>query len=477
MYYNTDEKKIVLRELDYKNQRYTKKTSYDLDLSNTDYMKFRQCLASGDIDGDGKDEIVSVTSTTFLIYDDDFNLIYQYAYTPIGGASEKIACIRVDCADFNGDGKDEIVLVNGANDDDLVAEGYVYAWTGSSLSVVKDRFLIHTGQTGAQAVDIGTGDIDGDGIPEIVFAGEKTDENQYVRMVMDVSMNTSSQCVFTMLPIALEDASGDEWFISVECGDLDGDGKDEIVCWDDIYVFTGTGTADDPYKLGFNTNWGSNAIPASYVDMLAVGDVDGDDKKDVVIIGTEKENLYATRRVRGVCPAQKTDPESEERREGRESLSADIDRDSRVLSYDGHELKFTDPRIIAVITSPPYWDGIDQDLDWTYMEFGDIQSTGSETEKSYGFSVSTSIGFSVEAPFLGKTAFSAETRFTIENSFTWAFSNSSEITITRGFECPAGRGSCRLHRHPLRLLLLCNREFPGRLRYRHPDGHQHSEKA
>jgi len=161
-------------------------------------------VAAGDVDGDGKDEIIT--------YDNRWDRIYVYespgfnriAYHDWSGNHQ---FETVACGDLDGDGKDEVIT--GYDGWDVVR---VYRVQGGDLIEVgshdwggDDRFS-----------GVAAGDVDGDGKDEIITYDNRWDRI-YVYRYPDFHR------------IAYHDWSGNHQFETVACGDLDGDGKDEVI--------------------------------------------------------------------------------------------------------------------------------------------------------------------------------------------------------------------------------------------------------
>jgi hypothetical protein len=109
-----------------------------------------------------------------------------------------------------------------------------------------------------------------------------------------------------------------------------------------------------------------------------------------------------------------------------------VDDDSLVLRDTGQrEFLFSDPQVIAVLASPPYYEGINEDGDGG-TSFGYSKSSGTTTSNSYGFSVGVSLGYEFEIPLIGGTEF----ELSVKNSFAWAQSNSMELSESWGWNNP-----------------------------------------
>jgi hypothetical protein len=110
-----------------------------------------------------------------------------------------------------------------------------------------------------------------------------------------------------------------------------------------------------------------------------------------------------------------------------------VDDDSFILRDTGQrELLLTDPHVIAVLASPPYYDGINEDGDGG-TSFGYSKSAGESSSDSFGFSVGVSVGYEFEAPF---NLSSAEFEVSVTSSFAWAQSNAGEISESWGWNNP-----------------------------------------
>jgi hypothetical protein len=113
-----------------------------------------------------------------------------------------------------------------------------------------------------------------------------------------------------------------------------------------------------------------------------------------------------------------------------------VDNDSFILWDTGQrELLFSDPEVIAVLASPPYYEGINDDGDGG-TSFGYSKGSGGSDTHSGGFSVGMSVGYEFKDPFgFGDVEFEAS----MKNSFSWAQSNSTEINESWGWNTPTSQ--------------------------------------
>ncbi len=126
-------------------------------------------IAVGDIDGDGKPEIIVAQdrgAPKVSIYrgpSGNFQLVgsfYAYETTFIGGVS-------LAAADLDGDGKAEIITGSGSG---RTAE--VRVFNGETHALIKDIVAFDPSFRGG--ITVSTGDVDGDGTPDIVVGQNQT---------------------------------------------------------------------------------------------------------------------------------------------------------------------------------------------------------------------------------------------------------------------------------------------------------------
>lgn len=432
----------------------------------------RQDLFSGDVDGDGKDEIIILVGNYMYLLDDFSNGFALLKEKYFSGDAGEDTYLRGDAADFDIDGKDEIIVVDGRGFASRTAQYTIFddmAADPDMTSPLVPESPVSTGGSTAKslrAADVASGDFNGDGLMDIAFEGKAYDDEQSTyTMILQTSMDANSKPVFTFLEDYIsEDNPLGYHFHGVAAGDIDGDRKDEIIAWQDIYVL-------DNGDIKVHDSWGNDAVQAreegvctynntTYVwecpfsdgsacntelkcydnsqlpslDILAVGDVNGDRKDDVVFL--TRDNL--TIRIKSVDSngdLSTRDLTVEEKSSTRPTLCLpNVDNDSAVLKYINHELLFTDPIVVAVLSSPPYWSGINGDgLGGT--DFGSVKEYADSTEKSYGFSTSLTVGTGFDLPFgLG----SAELTTTAEGSLNWGTSQTQSISEEWGYSTGVG---------------------------------------
>jgi hypothetical protein len=247
-------------------------------------------VATGDIDGDGKDEIVlglgpvggnpSIPGGWFQILDDDYTSlawgrINWSIYNSANGESWPA------CGDVDGDGVDEIIVGLGSG-----GRGWLEVFDYNAGSVAHTAWVqvnwwaynMADGQTRPAC-----GDIDGDGRDEIVV-GLGDAGGGYLEVFDDASAGYA-YLAWPRVNWGSYNSAGGE--TRPACGDIDGDGRDEIV--------VGLGDGGGGYLEVFDDALGGYAHlawprvqwstynSASGETRPACGDIDGDGRDEVII--------------------------------------------------------------------------------------------------------------------------------------------------------------------------------------------------
>jgi hypothetical protein len=213
---------------------------YDVgDSTSTDTGDESYGSSTGDVDGDGADEIV--------YFDTSENLKYYDVGDKTSTDTGKQTPTTPSAGDIDGDGTDEIVYQDTSNDLDYYD--------------VADGTNTHTGEG---ATKPSTGDIDGDGTDEIVYEDRSGNQNLDYYDVADGTSTDTGQ-----------DTS------ATSAGDVDGDGTDEIV-----YLSSGDNSIEY-YDVadGTNTDTGQDTSTA-----VSTGDID-DDGTDEIAYSDSSDNL------------------------------------------------------------------------------------------------------------------------------------------------------------------------------------------
>jgi hypothetical protein len=403
-------------------------------------------LIAADLNGDGKKEIVftipGVADGPYLyILDNNLSLIRtenlkNLMTRPEAGHSDAL----VTAADYDQDGKDELCVILGAFLQNFIAPYVILDDRDANFAT------LHSGTVNTSAagfsINIGTvlaGDFTGDGLPDTVFLGKRSGDpvnNGPIRvlMLLKTTLDSSFKPVFEWVAAANKEfnVGGAPLVPVIAAGDVNGDRKLDLFAYNRLYTLNSSNTFEPaPGATGdvFDGNYAGKKEGFAY--HVVMGDVNGDQKDDVVYFrGYAELQIYyyssgAYRRFNQTFSTTGSLNET--------GCLPNVDNDSLILRDTGQrEFLFSDPHVVAVLASPPYYEGINAEGDGG-TSFGQSTSSGSSSSKSLGFSVGVSIGYEYQVPLVGG---GAEYELSVKGSFAWTQSTSIEISESWGWNNP-----------------------------------------
>jgi hypothetical protein len=258
-------------------------------------------IAVGDLDGDGKPEIVVANfgGTTVSIFQNTSS-IGNITFAPRFDLTTPASPANVAIGDLDGDGKPDLAVADNS--------GYIslfrnHSSPGNISSNTFDARVDLPAQT--QSLFVTIGDLDGDGKPELIASA-------YSPQTMSVYHNLSTPGSLTASSFAAPVNYGLAGRgHSVALGDINGDGKLDIAEVTELssalslFQNVGTGSfasASLATRVDFAT--GSNSWG------VAVGDLDGDGRPDVVFCNYYDSTIqiYQNETPFGTAPAITTQP-------------------------------------------------------------------------------------------------------------------------------------------------------------------------
>ena len=195
----------------------------------------------------------------------------------------------VAMGDLDGDGKTDIVVTNIVSN---TVSLYRNTNTGpgpfsASSFAAKVDFA-----TGVQPYMVAVGDLDGDGKPELAIANRNSN-------TLSVFRNTATPGVLNTSSFSARvDYTTPVNPISVTIGDIDGDGKPDIVTTNvfipySVSVFKNSGNVGTINSATFSTRFDFPTGAAPYFTQL--GDIDGDGKRDMVVVNANDNTVSVYR--------------------------------------------------------------------------------------------------------------------------------------------------------------------------------------
>ncbi|MDB4959348.1 MAG: hypothetical protein JWO36_6917 [Myxococcales bacterium] len=395
-------------------------------------------LAKGDFAGVGHDQI-AIGFVGLYIVDVASDGTITTTNRPLTGNGWTYDNLPVFVAagDLDGDKNDELA-VSFSTANGTAARYRIY----DNTTIVRDDYMMFNdpepgwGVRNVEQATVAIGDVDGDHLGEVVFYGRTQGGNGQV-FVLDDLVHAPAQTNGWMSFHHGDCCWGGEIPHPLATVDFDGDGVKEVFAQHRILKLdtgaktaAGTPTSTDTQVFELFSSSPYNR------PRVTVGDVDGDGKEDLVV-ETDWQILALGLDALEHAALKKAWPHGEQTGGwGSVILAAgNIDNDSAIVKFDGvHELLFTDPNIVAVVSAPPYWDGIGQDVSNTKSTFGRKVDMSAEEKTSLGFSVGWSIG-TKENFLFGE----AESKLTVEQSMD--FSSYSSHSISRSLSYTTGAGT------------------------------------
>jgi len=243
-------------------------------------------VACGDLDGDRIDELLTGPGPGAVFGP------HVRAFSASGAAIPGVSFlaygtnkfgVNVSTGDIDGDGMDEIVTGAGPG---AVFGPHVRGWNvdgGPAMAMAGVSYFAYG--TPKWGVNVACGDIDADGHDEIVTgAGPGTVYGPHVR-----GWNVDGGSAAAMPAVSFFAYGTLKYGVNVTCGDVDADGIDEII------TGAGPGRVFASHVRAFDHDGGSGVIPHPYISFFAfdnlyrygarvgMADLDGDGAEDIIV--------------------------------------------------------------------------------------------------------------------------------------------------------------------------------------------------
>ncbi len=242
------------------------------------------CLTICDVDGDGKPDLVvsNFYSNTVSVFRNISvpDTITADSFAPRVDFTTGANPVGVDVGDVDGDGKPDLAVIN--SNDNSISVFRNISTPGNISFAPRIDFV-----TGTYPNSIIAGDMDGDGKPDLVITNSNDN-------TISVFRNTSTPGSISLAPKADFTAGRDPFRVAI--GDMDGDGKPDL-------VVTNNG-GDNTVSIFKNKSTPGNISFAPRVEFetgvypfgVAVGDVDGDGRPDLVVTNADLSSTVSVLR-------------------------------------------------------------------------------------------------------------------------------------------------------------------------------------
>lgn len=438
-------------------------------------------VVTGDFSGNGQADIVLAVAFTdhaelqFLkaapggMYQVDTSL--TKTLTPTNTSSSMY--FRLAAGNLDYDRADELAVVfDEFSGQTGAANYYVYDDASTGFALLKSGPVEGTDGSGlhvAIAGDISFGDVDGDGVDEVVMGGPT---------VFSTSCNTFSQVVSVLddaphkfaslgatytgsaMPNAGHCPGYNPWklyFTFIKTVDLTGNGVASIVANQFIYDYSSDKRAcptgicarqgssgalvlpDNAFFTSTDTS-GIYILSPTRADM-AVGDVTADGRQNVLLYVQwhNAVGVWGQSQVTAVgddgwtqlssIPTSFVSPNSAVRPQ---LVTTQTEPSGPVLKYTAgsHKLVFTQPIVVAALAAPPCQNNVGQNVSACVTTFGQSTSSGGSTSTSVSVTAGVTVGVEAETdvPFVG--TFNATDKESIATSASLSMGTSYNVTKT-----------------------------------------------
>ncbi len=247
-------------------------------------------ISSSDLDGDGKLDMVIANSgsntISILQNTSSIGIIGASSFTPKIDFNTGNDPRSVAIGDLNGDGKPDIVVAN-------FNSGTISVLQNTSLpgSINSSSFASKVDFISSSAFNVAISDLDGDGKPDIIVANLGTQS-------ISVFHNISSSGNISLSSFSSKiDFAASFRPVSIDIDDIDGDGKKDIVVANasiaSVSVLRNTSTPGIMNSTSFASK--VDFATSSTLESVAVGDIDGDGKPDVVVSNVNSNSISVLR--------------------------------------------------------------------------------------------------------------------------------------------------------------------------------------
>ncbi len=432
---------------------------------------FMRDFTAGDFNHDGLCDFALSCMTGVIILDNELNFVGSFE---VDDSDDTGRFVRVEAGDLNGDDYDDLVVVDGGRVYKGTGIGSYYIFKGGEdgLGISKEKnnptdyAELHNTLKSESVYfcsgEIAIADYNGDGLNELVLAGVESErgwDDDYIKDLTDHMhanlgfratiidpYNENADAFIATYPVADYDFGGvtsvsgvhprNFYVPRVVPGKFNGGDKDYFNILDLILYFDEEKGTLEIFDKGMYTVSDINGFQYLAYDLAVAGDVTGDGYDNLIYMQFDMlpwDNTIAHHKHdNNICKFVVWGKSDDGAFGIIKEISlnsydqyptialANMDDDSLVVEYETHELVYSDPKILAVLASPPYIDGIDMDLNNSYTAYNLSQDSETSHSGTLGFYVTTSFGFMAEESEFG-ASFGASIGVDITSEWAWSW--------------------------------------------------------
>jgi hypothetical protein len=266
-------------------------------------------VAVADVNGDGKPDIVAASCSTSNCYayspgtvgvllgngDGTFKTAVTYGS---GGYGYGINSVAV--ADVNGDGKPDVIVANYCSESTDCTAGSVGVLLGNGDGTFQSAVTYSTGGMGAEAVAIA--DINGDGKPDVLVINNTcTTTCSSIAETTDSSVGVLLNNGNGTFQTAVAYDSGGIFATSIAVGDVNGDGKPDLVVAQcsgtelgicsaglgEVGVLLGNGDGTFQAAVNYSSTGENSGVGYGEPNAVALADINGNGNLDILVTNFE----------------------------------------------------------------------------------------------------------------------------------------------------------------------------------------------
>lgn len=224
------------------------------------------CLS--DVDGDGKLDLVGLAGSTNVFVSTNTSTPSNISFAPNVNFALGANATKCHLEDLDGDGKKDMLILNGNSQFSIMPNTSVV-----SKPAFGTKSDYSTATSSSNPTDITAGDLDGDGRADVVVSN-------YSTATISVFKNNSSVGNITMAPRV--DYNMEGYGNQILLCDMDGDGKQDMV--------SALGSGSFSFSVYLNTSitgviaFAPRQSFGTTPSSITIGDLDGDGKTDVISV-------------------------------------------------------------------------------------------------------------------------------------------------------------------------------------------------